>query len=161
MNLWYHRDEPENFNKLFNSNIGLAKKVANRYSHGDESLFGDLLQESLLALIVAIKVYDPSRLNEFSTFAGLIMRNKILHFLKDNPSYLEIKETDSIGNIENSVDTSMNYEMTMQAISNIQFKHKNGKTFKLDPSMMISRYQNLGYMQRIFSKIRKELNGRI
>lgn len=56
--------------------------MAKRYFHTDPSRYGDLIQEGMVALIVAVDRFDPSRKFRFSTFAFYRVRGRMSNFLQ-------------------------------------------------------------------------------
>ena len=54
---------------LFNSRVKLAHKIANRFGRTYPWLADDFLSDGLLALLVAVRMFDPTRGVDFGRFA--------------------------------------------------------------------------------------------
>jgi RNA polymerase primary sigma factor len=68
--------------KLINDNIGLVKKYAGKFR--DRYCYDDLVQEGLIALLLASNKFDETKGVKFSTFATNYIINSIKRFLSIN-----------------------------------------------------------------------------
>ena len=68
--------------EVFNRMTKLAVAVAKTYT-GDPDLLEDLIQEANIGILTAIKKFDPSTGNRFSTYARWWMKANITTFLND------------------------------------------------------------------------------
>ncbi len=70
-----------NRNKLVVANLKLVYYCAHKFSKTLE--FEDLVQAGVLGLIQAIERFDPAKGNKFSSYAVILIRGSILHYLRD------------------------------------------------------------------------------
>lgn len=85
--------DPKAIEKLVQSNIKLASKLANQYTDFDGINTEDLTSEALIGLIEAIPLYDPDRGTKFTTYASWRMRMHVLNFVMENFSLIKIGTT--------------------------------------------------------------------
>jgi RNA polymerase sigma factor (sigma-70 family) len=69
--------------KIIMANIGLARKVAIRFSDTCDEPYEDLEQVSFVGLIKAVDEYDTARGSSFATYAMPKIRGEVLHYLRD------------------------------------------------------------------------------
>lgn len=80
--------------QLILQNMGLIKKIANRYfldGRADYD-FEDLVQVGVIGLMKAIDLYDPSYGAKFSTYAGMWIRQVISRSLEGCESWISLQE---------------------------------------------------------------------
>lgn len=70
-------------NRLAAANVGLAEKVARRWTHQCQEPFEDLRNEGMFGLLKAVERYDPATGFNFSSFAIPFISGAIQHYLRD------------------------------------------------------------------------------
>jgi RNA polymerase sigma-B factor len=82
--LRYRRDGDETArDELVRRLMPLARRMARRYSRGEESL-EDLVQVATLGLVKAIDRFDPTRETAFSSYAVPTMLGELKRYFRDN-----------------------------------------------------------------------------
>jgi RNA polymerase sigma-B factor len=74
--------DPSLREKLIAENLGLARRLAHRFSHRGQS-YDDLAQVASIALIKAVDRYDPDRNVKFSTFATGTIIGELKRYFRD------------------------------------------------------------------------------
>lgn len=70
---------------LYQNNINLVKKLANRYCRlSDIDIFSDLMQEGYFALMNAADVYDTDQETAFATYCVIWLRQTMLRYIYDS-----------------------------------------------------------------------------
>ena len=64
-------------------NLGLARRLAHKYSKFDRNMYEDLYQEACVGLVEANETYDES-ISTFSTHATNVMQFKLMSYLESN-----------------------------------------------------------------------------
>jgi len=80
-------------NKIVESNINLARKVAHKMKLVCNEPYEDLEQEGLLGLIKAVERFDPHTGNSFSSFAMPYISGKILQYLRDKGHLIRLSQS--------------------------------------------------------------------
>lgn len=99
---------------LFNRNLKLVGFIYRKYFSRFEYIKDDLIQEGNIALWKSTSKYDSSK-GEFSTFAGVIIKNKMNNYIRKEINYRKHLVVDfDFGNLEiedvkyNSIDEKEN-----------------------------------------------------
>jgi RNA polymerase sigma-32 factor len=79
--------------KLVQSNVKLAAKLARQYRDFDGMIIEDLTSEALIGLIEAIPTFDVNRGTKFTTYAAWRMRMRVFNFVIDNFRLVRIGTT--------------------------------------------------------------------
>ena len=95
----------ESKNKLFNSNLKLAIKIARERTFQD-SHEDDIFNEACIGLWEAVNKYDVSKGYKFTTYAAFLMREKICKFIsaKTKPVYMYEKAQGLLKKIKQFVE---------------------------------------------------------
>lgn len=94
----------EERNKLVEDNIGLVYHFAGKICK-DGRLYDDCVQEGCLGLMRAARLYDSSRNNKFSTFAGFEIQCAIRDYIWNTKGYLKLP--DAQRSAINAMDTEI------------------------------------------------------
>lgn len=87
-------------NELVQQNLGLVKSIVNTFNPRDYDEKEELFSRGLLALLRAIRKYDPQK-GKFSSYAWTIIRRECIQFFKQKKRrYEEITETCETATIE-------------------------------------------------------------
>jgi len=70
-------------NQLVERNMGLVYNVASKFGYGKE-VFEELCQEGVIGLINSIDGFDISKGNNFTGYACMVIRNKMIDWFYDN-----------------------------------------------------------------------------
>ena len=142
--------------EMFNKNIRIAYKIANRYLTNYASEYEDIKQIALMGLWKAVLTFNNKY--AFSTYAYRVISNEINYYLrtvKKNHSTISLKqeikenmtledvladENNYIEKLENNLDT----ENCISQIRNSKLKEKEKTVFELTLK---------GYKQRQIAKI--------
>jgi RNA polymerase sigma-32 factor len=81
--------------RLVECNMKLASKIANEYRNYNLANMGDLVQEATLGLCEAVNRYDPDHGNRFTTYAAWGIRSRVLRFIIQNFSMVQIGKTEA------------------------------------------------------------------
>ena len=130
-----------------------------------------------MALVKSVQTFDPARERAFSTYAGFVMKNRIMSFFENNPKNIEFVEQSEFvedqewnrkstlseapnpsSPLADEVATLSAYKSTLNYIATM--KDKNGRPLNLTHEKII-KYQNLCYMRKNIEKIRRECGGTI
>lgn len=117
----------ESRNKIILSNIRTAQYIANKFGKNHRESYEDLMHEGIIAIIDAIKNYDITSTNKFSTYCYMYingyMLNKLNHkfnktFSIDFETSEEFKPSDIYlvsddkGGLENLIETENKKRLT-------------------------------------------------
>ena len=76
--------------QIFNENIKLAYKIANKYKNNYNAEFEDIKQCALLGLWKTVKTFDKTKGFAFSTLAYRIITNEINMYLRKESKYIKL-----------------------------------------------------------------------
>lgn len=68
--------------ELFNSNIGLAYSIANKYKINYSDILEDIYQSSLLGLWKSVRTFNSNYKIKFSSYASKVIFNEINQLLR-------------------------------------------------------------------------------
>ena len=137
------------YNKIFLHNQKLVVSVAKNYIKGRRTLeFMDLVQEGFIGLDIAIRKYDYSLDNKFSTYAVWWIRQTILRYISNNDEMVRIpvhtqdkyiKATKMLANLEADLKRPLTEE---------EARKITDKVFKGTPEINDDTYK---YYQELYS----------
>jgi len=122
------------WNELITNNIKLVINIANKFGKSKEDL-EDLVGEGVLGLAEAIKKFDLSKANKFTTYGTYWVYNKISKHVKSNtksayfPSYL-INAAVSVGKYQNQYFEKYGEDPSVQEICK-EFGYKTSTVNKI------------------------------
>ena len=142
--------------EMFNKNIKIAYKIANRYLTNYASEYEDIKQIALMGLWKAVSTFDNTHV--FSTYAYTVISNEINYYLrKEKKNYntislkQEIKENITLediladkNNYIEKLENSLAIENYISQIRNSKLKEQEKIVFELTLK---------GYKQRQIAKI--------
>ena len=82
-------DDQDILDSIFRKEERLVRFIVNRFS-SNHDMIDDLMQVGSIALVKAIRKFDPSRNIEFSTYATSTIRGEIRHYLRDYRSLIKV-----------------------------------------------------------------------
>lgn len=166
--------------EMFNKNIKLAYKVANKYKINNLQEFEDIKQVALMGLWKAVLNYNGE--HALSTFAYVVIQNEINFYLrktKKNENEISIKtEIHENLTLEDTLQAEDNIEQLLENIEMIEVrqmldnvlkneKEKNKKIYELQErgykQREIGEVVNLSQVQvsRIIKKINKKVSDKV
>lgn len=80
----------KNVEKHYDKYYSLIKKMAHKYVRGHRVEYDDLIQEALIGLVLAYKDFDPSRSEDFHTYAIYRMKGRMYAYCikHENPIHV-------------------------------------------------------------------------
>ncbi len=137
----------EYFNKLFKRYEYYIQKVCSSFYYRDSK--GDIIQESSIAFIKAVKAYQIDSKVDFSVYLRTIIRNHLINYIKKNSKNIEIElqENYMIGNVNNDFYTKDNKNRITKKLILII------KTSFSDKELKVFRYYISNYSYKQMSDI--------
>ena len=82
----YQKGDKNAFKKLINHNLGLSVTIAKTFIGSTTSVINifDLINEGNLALINAVKSFNPEKDVKFSSYAGIIIKQQLTKYVLEN-----------------------------------------------------------------------------
>ena len=128
----YQKGDKNAFKKLINHNLGLSVTIAKTFIGSTTSVINifDLINEGNLALINAVKSFNPEKDVKFSSYAGLIIKQQLTKYVLENSKGFNIiintnpnLNDQELANILNiSISTVKNYKLFLLNILSLNIR---------------------------------------
>ena len=88
----YQKGDKNAFKKLINHNLGLSVTIAKTFIGSTTSVINifDLINEGNLALINAVKSFNPEKDVKFSSYAGIIIKQQLTKYVLENKKEISL-----------------------------------------------------------------------
>lgn len=160
--------------EMFNKNVNIAYKIANRYLINYRLEYEDIKQIALMGLWKSILTFDGE--HAFSTYAYVVIQNEINHYLrnvKKNTVKITSLETeladgftvgdtiqdsnDEIGKIEQIMDEGRASEALMQEVYKLKPRDRQIYQYIIEGYTQCEIANRIGTNQTQVSRIRKRI----
>mgnify|MGYP002586963983 CR=1 FL=1 len=134
----YQKGDKNAFKKLINHNLGLSVTIAKTFIGSTTSVINifDLINEGNLALINAVKSFNPEKDVKFSSYAGIIIKQQLTKYVLENSKgfNINIHTMQRINKLKSIINTNPNLnDQELANILNISISTvKNYKLFLLN-----------------------------
>lgn len=134
----YQKGDKNAFKKLINHNLGLSVTIAKTFIGNTTSVINifDLINEGNLALINAVKSFNPEKDVKFSSYAGIIIKQQLTKYVLENSKgfNINIHTMQRINKLKSIINTNPNLnDQELANILNISISTvKNYKLFLLN-----------------------------
>lgn len=102
---WIKENGQEKLNIILENNRRLVHSIAHQYSYKSNKIYGDLVSEGMLGILMAVCKYDPSYNTSFQTYAYYWIKAKVSYSCKKFSKFLPVAENYNFdGNIHDIIE---------------------------------------------------------
>ncbi len=140
--------------QIINENMGLVKSIVSQFNPKNPTEFDDLKQAGMIGLMKAIRKFDSTRGNRFTTYAYYYVLGEIKDFIRQ-------EQFSHLSQDRSCVPVSKPYTTVTEYLDNLSDIEQNIVNMRLEGYTFLEISNKLGYSATWIHQVYKQMIDRI